>query len=159
MARPDGVYYTIGGCLGLPTATSDPCMGTSTKYRTMHGLVFGHFNETSSQVGKILYAMAVHAVQTWAPHMGGVVKVQKIAAVNSWLQPSLSRCVAKARARLFLPSGAPQACDPGQRPSPAPWDIGGLGGEHQTACGLGSRTSLPSSSILIVVIIRDANIE
>ena len=35
--------------------------------------------------------------------MGGVVKVQKIAAVNSWLQRSLSNCcVAKARARLFL---------------------------------------------------------
>ena len=31
-----------------------------------------------------------------------MVKVQKIAAVNSWLQRSLSSCVAKARARLFL---------------------------------------------------------
>ena len=29
-------------------------------------------------------------------------KVQKIAAVNSWLQRSLSCCVAKARAWLFL---------------------------------------------------------
>ena len=55
-------------------------------------------------MGKILYAMAVHAVQTRALHMGGVVvKVQKIAAVNSWLQRSLSCCVAnKARARLFI---------------------------------------------------------
>ena len=53
-------------------------------------------------MGKILYAMAVHAVQARALNMGGVVKVQKIAAVNSWLQRSLSCCVAKARARLFL---------------------------------------------------------
>ena len=46
--------------------------------------------------------MAVLAVQTRALDMGGVVKVQKIAAVNSWLQRSLYNCVAKARARLFL---------------------------------------------------------
>ena len=63
--------------------------------RPYHGLVFGHFNETSSQVGEIMYAMAVHGVQTRALHMGSVVKVLKIAAVNSWLQRSLSCCVAK----------------------------------------------------------------
>ena len=67
-----------------------------------HGLVFGHLNETSSQVGKIMYAMAVHVVQTRALHMGGVVKVPKIAAVNSCLQRSLFCCAANARARLFL---------------------------------------------------------
>ena len=58
--------------------------------RPYHGLIFGRFNKTSSQVGKVLYAMAVHAVQTRALHMGGVVKVQVIAAVNSRLQRSLS---------------------------------------------------------------------
>ena len=49
-----------------------------------------------------MYAMAVHDVHTQALNVGGVVKVQKIAAVNSWLQRSLSCCVAKAMARLFL---------------------------------------------------------
>ena len=34
--------------------------------------------------------------------MGGCRQVRKIAAVNSWLQRSLSKCVAKARAQLFL---------------------------------------------------------
>ena len=33
-----------------------------------NGLVFGHFNETSSQVGKISYAMAVHAVHGHEAH-------------------------------------------------------------------------------------------
>ena len=70
--------------------------------RSYHVMVFGHFDETSSKVGKIMYAMAVHVVQTRLLNIGGVVEVQKIAAVNSWLQRSLSCCVAKARARLFL---------------------------------------------------------
>ena len=69
--------------------------------RSYQGLVFGHFNETSSHVGNVVYDMAVHAVHTRALYMGGVVKVQKIAAVNLWLQRSLSCCVAKARARLI----------------------------------------------------------
>ena len=72
-------------------------------HQVANQFVFGHnFNETGSLVGKVLYAMAIHALQTRALNMGGDVKVQRIAAVNSWLQRSLSCCVAKARARLFL---------------------------------------------------------
>ena len=107
-----------------------------------------NFNETSSQVGKILYAMAVHAVQTRALHMGGVVKVQKIAAVNSWLQRSLSCCVAKARARLFLerlklvtPTNAPAR----HRGT----SIGSLGYDHWAACGLERCARLPSSHLVV----------
>ena len=46
--------------------------------------------------------MAVHAEQTRALHMGGTTRVQKIAAVYSWLQRKLSDCVAKAQAQLLL---------------------------------------------------------
>ena len=46
--------------------------------------------------------MAVHAEQTRALYMGGTTRVQKIAAVYSWLQRKLSNCVAKAQARLLL---------------------------------------------------------
>ena len=88
-----------------PFRTADGHVGPMQGYfneRPYHGLVFGYFNETSAQGGKVLYARAVNAVYTRAFNMGGgVVKVQEIAAVNSWLQRSLSCCVAKATARLF----------------------------------------------------------
>ena len=80
--------------------------------------------------------MAVHAVQSRALNMGGVVKVQKIAAVNSWLQRSLPCCVAKARARLFLerlkvvtPTNAPARHRGTPADVPRPWGIS-LGGRR-----------------------------
>ena len=86
-------------------ATADGHVGPVQGYfneRPYHGLVFGHFNETSTQVGKVLYAMAVHAEQTRALYMGGNTRVQRIAAVYSWLQRKLSNRVAKAQAQLLL---------------------------------------------------------
>ena len=53
-------------------------------------------------MGKILCAAAVHTTQTPVLFMGGVNKAQKIVAVNSWLQRSLSSRVDKARTQLFL---------------------------------------------------------
>ena len=53
--------------------TADGHVGPMQGYfneRPYHGLVFGHFNETSSQVGEIMYAMALRCTDSGPSHGG-----------------------------------------------------------------------------------------